>query len=100
VSISAPLAVTMMIGTWVRRRSCRHTSMPDTRGSITSSSTRSGLTMSNRFSASMPSRAISTRNPSRLSPTLSASMKLSSSSTTSTVGIDMGLCPFIPPIRG
>ena len=32
----------MMIGTSVRRRSSRHTSMPDTVGSITSSSTRSG----------------------------------------------------------
>ena len=28
MSISAPLAVTMMIGTWLRLRSCRHTSMP------------------------------------------------------------------------
>ena len=28
MSISAPLAVTMMIGTWLRLRNCRHTSMP------------------------------------------------------------------------
>ena len=34
----------MMIGTRERLRSSRHTSMPDTRGSITSSSTRSGST--------------------------------------------------------
>ena len=32
MSISLPLAVTMMIGTDERRRSSRHTSMPDTFG--------------------------------------------------------------------
>ena len=46
----------MMIGTWLRLRSCRQTSMPLSRGSITSSSTRSGRTMSKRSSASNPSR--------------------------------------------
>ena len=46
MSISEPLAVTMMIGTRLRLRSSRHTSMPETRGSITSSSTRSGCTTS------------------------------------------------------
>ena len=85
MSISAPLAVTMMIGTWLRLRSWRHTSMPDTFGSITSSSTRSGWTASNRSSAWAPSRATCTRKPSRRSPTVRASTKDSSSSTTSTV---------------
>src|SRR6476620_5346973 len=75
----------MMMGTWLRLRSWRHTSMPDTLGSITSSRTRSGLTASNRSSAWAPSRATCTRKPSRRSPTVRASMKLSSSSTTSTV---------------
>ena len=87
MSISAPLAVTMMIGTWLRLRSCRQTSMPLMRGSITSSSTRSGLTMSKRSRASKPSIATSTWNPSRRSPIVSASTKLASSSTTSTVGV-------------
>ena len=68
MSISAPLAVTMMIGTWLRLRSCRHTSMPDTWGSITSSRTRSGLTASNRSRAWAPSRATWTRKPSRRRP--------------------------------
>src|SRR3954468_10463403 len=75
----------MMIGTADRARSARHTSMPESLGSITSSSTMSGRTASNTSSASLPSRATWTRNPSRLSPTVRASTKLSSSSTTSTV---------------
>src|SRR4051812_15318835 len=75
----------MMMGTWLRFRSCRQTSMPDTFGSITSRSTRSGFTTSNRSRACAPSRATCTRNPSRRRPTVKASMKLSSSSTTSTV---------------
>ena len=82
MSISLPLAVTMMIGTEERRRSSRHTSMPDTLGSITSSSTRSGPTASNTSSASAPSRATLTRKPSRFNPTVRASTKESSSSTT------------------
>ena len=65
MSISAPLAVTMMIGTWLFLRSCRHTSMPEILGSITSSRTRSGRTMSKRSRASYPSTATSTGNPSR-----------------------------------
>ena len=76
VSISAPLAVTMMIGTWLRLRSCRQTSMPLIRGSITSSRTRSGFTTSKRSSASKPSVATSTWNPSRRSPIVRASTKL------------------------
>ena len=87
MSISLPLAVTMMIGTDERRRSSRHTSMPDTLGSITSSSTRSGFTASKMSSASAPSRATWTRNPSRLSPTVRASTKESSSSTTRIVAL-------------
>ena len=42
MSISLDLAVTMMIGTVLIWRIWRHTSIPETRGSITSSSTRSG----------------------------------------------------------
>ena len=40
--------------------------MPETFGNITSSSTRSGWTASNRSSASAPSRATWTRKPSRV----------------------------------
>ncbi len=65
----------MMIGTVLFVRSWRQTSIPEMRGSITSSSTRSGRTASNRSSASAPSVATSTRNPSRFSPTWSASTK-------------------------
>ena len=85
MSISDPLAVTMMIGTWLRLRSWRHTSMPLIRGSITSSSTMSGATASNMSSACGPSDATSTRKPSRAKPMRKASTKLISSSTTSTV---------------
>ncbi len=42
MSISVPLAVTMMIGTAERARIERHTSMPDILGSIRSKRTRSG----------------------------------------------------------
>ena len=45
----------MMIGTWLRLRSSRHTSMPLSLGSITSSSTMSGCTSSKRCTASNPS---------------------------------------------
>src|SRR4051812_3256608 len=75
----------MMIGTRERERSSRHTSMPDTLGSITSSRTMSGWVASKRARASAPSRAAWTRNPSRLSPTVKASTNDSSSSTTITV---------------
>jgi hypothetical protein len=46
-----------------RRRICRHTSMPDSVGSIQSSSTRSGVSSPIRLSASCPSAASSTRKP-------------------------------------
>jgi hypothetical protein len=42
VSISVPLAVTMMMGTRERVRMARHTSMPDILGSIRSSRRMSG----------------------------------------------------------
>ena len=74
VSISDDFAVTMMIGTDDRLRISRHTSTPDTPGSITSRRMRSGSTSSNRLRASGPVRATSTVKPSRRSPTLSASM--------------------------
>src|SRR5713101_8308006 len=76
----------MMIGARERVRSSRQTSMPESRGSITSRSTRSGCTASKSSIASTPSRATRTRKPSRLRPTTRASMNDSSSSTTSTVG--------------
>ena len=41
MSNSSAFAVSMMIGTALRARSLRHTSNPSTRGSITSSTTRS-----------------------------------------------------------
>ena len=47
MSISLLLAVTMMIGTRVRVRSSRHTSIPDFWGNQMSSRTRSGRTRSN-----------------------------------------------------
>src|SRR5215212_9696216 len=75
----------MMMGTDDLARSCRHTSTPETRGSMRSSSTRSGSTRSKSSRASAPSRATWTRKPSRCSPTVSASTNESSSSTTSTV---------------
>src|SRR3546814_7809381 len=53
-----------------RFRSSRHTSMPETFGSITSSSTTSGRTASNISSAASPSLATCTRKPSRDSPTV------------------------------
>src|SRR5690349_9077516 len=81
----------MMMGTLDRARSSRHTSIPDTFGSMTSSSTTSGLTSSNTSSASAPSRATWTVKPSRSSPTVSASMKESSSSTTRTEVVGMAI---------
>ncbi len=72
----------MMIGTCERVRSSRHTSTPEMRGSITSSSTSAGRTASKRAIASAPSAATSTRNPSRSSAMRSASRYDCSSSTT------------------
>src|SRR5687768_15292426 len=86
----------MMIGTCERRRSSRHTSMPETLGSMTSSSTMSGRVESNRARASAPSRAACTRKPSRFRPTVRASTKDSSSSTTNTVDVDSGTLCFLP----
>ena len=65
MSISVPLAVTMMIGTAERALIARQTSIPESFGSMRSSRTRSGWTASNLLSASGPSRAIVTSNPSR-----------------------------------
>ena len=59
----------MMIGTCDFARIWRHTSTPEIRGSMTSSSTSPGRTASNRSSASGPSTATSTRKPSRSSAT-------------------------------
>ena len=72
----------MMIGTCERVRSSRHTSTPEIRGSITSSSTSAGRTASKRAIASAPSAATSTRKPSRSSATRRASRYDCSSSTT------------------
>src|SRR3954469_15537275 len=95
MSISALLAVTMMIGTVDVLRISRHTSMPDTRGSIRSSRMTSGWISAKRWSAEAPSIATSTRKPSRFKPTVSASMKLSSSSTINTVGVLMPACSLV-----
>ncbi len=57
MSISVPLAVTMMIGTDERARMDRQTSMPDNLGSMRSSRTRSGSISSKSWRASAPSRA-------------------------------------------
>src|SRR3972149_2294814 len=53
----------MMIGTRERDRISLQTSMPDTRGSITSSSTTAGFVASNTSRASVPSAAVTTPNP-------------------------------------
>ena len=84
MSISVPLAVTMMMGTRERVRIDRQTSTPDILGSIRSKRRMSGSVSSYRRSASAPSRATMTRNPSLVSPMTSASMKDSSSSARST----------------
>jgi hypothetical protein len=58
LSISSDLAVSMMIGTVSPfARSRRQTSSPSTRGSITSSTTRSKTCSEKRVSASRPSAA-------------------------------------------
>src|SRR5581483_11365640 len=62
----------------------RQTSIPDKRGSMRSSNTRSGSTEANSRRASLPSRATVTANPSRARPTIRASMKDSSSSASRT----------------
>ena len=85
MSISVPLAVTMMMGTLERVRMVRHTSMPDILGSIRSSRRMSGAVSSKSCSASLPSRATVTRNPSLVRPMTSASMKDSSSSASRTL---------------
>src|SRR5262245_49177582 len=74
----------MMIGTFERCRSERHTSVPDSPGSIRSSSTRSAPLRSYSANASGPVAATATSYPSRRSMYDSASEKDSSSSTTST----------------
>ena len=84
MSISVPLAVTMMIGTVEWARIDRHTSMPDRRGSMRSRSTRSGSTSAKSRSASVPSVATVTSKPSRASPITRASTNDSSSSASST----------------
>ena len=57
MSTSESFAVSMMIGTCERVRISRHTSVPDSPGSIRSSSTRSAPSRSNAASASPPSAA-------------------------------------------
>ena len=67
-SASSPRAVSITIGTLPvsgLRRSRRQTSMPETLGSIQSSSTRSSGRSSAISIASSPSRASTTSNPSR-----------------------------------
>jgi hypothetical protein len=64
LSISLSRAVTMMIGTWERWRSWRHTSVPDISGSIRSSSTMSAPVRSNSVRAEVPVAATETSNPS------------------------------------
>ena len=76
----------MMIGTLERCRSARHTSVPDSPGSIRSSSTRSAPVRSNLASASGPVAATRPRSPPGAACTTSASENDSSSSTTSTPG--------------
>ncbi len=104
MSISVPLAVTMMIGTDDRARMERHTSIPESRGSMRSSSTRSGLTEAKSRRASLPSRATVTSKPSRVSPMTSASMNDSSSSASSTLVCDSsataGGCVLMPRTPG
>ena len=58
MSTSLSFAVSMMIGTVERVRSSRHTSVPESPGSMRSSRTRSAPERSNSASAARPSPAI------------------------------------------
>ena len=100
MSISAPLAVTMMMGTFERARMARQTSIPESLGSIMSSSTMSGLVSSKSWRASRPSRATVTLNPSWPSPTTRASTKDSSSSAKRTVTGRPSVVTPGAPLRG
>ena len=77
----------MMIGTALRARICRQTSVPESFGSSRSSSTRSNACESAASTACSPSRATATSKRSRSSAYLSVSTRGSSSSTTRTRGL-------------
>src|SRR5262245_46037188 len=78
----------MMIGTaHPSARSCLQTSSPDSFGSMTSSTTRSGGVLRASASPASPSRAATTSYPSNRKPSVSAIAIASSSSTIRTFGI-------------
>ncbi len=89
----------MITGTFERCRSVRHTSVPDSPGSMRSSSTRSAPDRSNSLSASGPVPATATSKPSRRSMYDSASENDSSSSTTSTRVTGFLSCRAHRPVR-
>jgi hypothetical protein len=81
----------MIIGTRDRSRSARHTSKPEPSGSITSRSTRSGLTRSAASSASPAVGASSVSKPSRSRASRRGSVIEASSSTISTVRLPIAI---------
>lgn len=85
LSVTVPLAVTMMIGTSVLPLSVRHTSLPSRSGRERSSSTMSGFISPATLSASAPLRTIVGWKPFRLNAFAKGSAIESSSSMSSTL---------------
>src|SRR6185436_14185658 len=83
-----PRAVSMMIGTEEpSARSALHTSRPESFGSMTSRTIRSGAALRASARPASPSRAATTSYPSKRKPSVSAIAIASSSSTMSTFAI-------------
>src|SRR5215468_2492716 len=99
LSRSPPRADTTMMATDERSRICRHSSKPSTSGSMRSSSTMSGCSVSSRASALLPSVDTNVSKPRTARLDLIRSTMLGSSSTMSTrVGIDSSVTR-IPLLR-
>ena len=85
-SVSVPRAVSIRIGTSLRRRSARQTSRPSPSGSVRSSRTMSGSIWSASSSARAAVAATNGSKPSRASALENGPEMLDSSSTNSTLG--------------
>src|SRR5258708_10264234 len=85
LSRSPPRADTTMIATGDRSRICRHSSNPSANGSIRSSSTMSGCSVSSRVSTLLPSVDSTVSKPRTARFERIRSTMLGSSSTTSTL---------------
>src|SRR5262245_43020549 len=94
LSISLSRAVTMMTGTLERDRSCLHTSVPLIPGNMRSSSTMSAPARSNSARAEGPSATTVASKPSLRRRKARGSAKDSSSSTISTLVIDVLVLSF------